>query len=72
MRGRTFVVRVREAPRRITVEDVQSGRRFVAADLAQAAEQMTRWLESPPPPNDDAAAEGRRADSAPRRLPGAQ
>jgi hypothetical protein len=48
MSGRTFVVRVREGPLRITVEDVQSGRRLVAADLAEAVEQMRRWLESPP------------------------
>jgi hypothetical protein len=41
---------VREAPRRITVEDVQSGRRLVTADLTQAVEQMARWLDSPPPP----------------------
>jgi len=50
MTGRTFVVRVREAPRRVTVEDVQTGQRVVAADLAQAAEQMASWLESPPQP----------------------
>jgi hypothetical protein len=46
--GRTFVIRVREAPLRITVEDVQSGRRLVAADLAEAARLMTSCLESPP------------------------
>ena len=45
--GSHSVVRVREAPLLITVEDVQTGRRFFAADLAQAAERMTRWLEIP-------------------------
>lgn len=42
--GRTFIVRVSEAPRRVVVEDVRTQERVVAADLRAVGPCIARLL----------------------------
>jgi len=46
MPGRTFVVTVSEAPSRVVVEDVRTGHRAMAHDLAGTGEQIARLLQA--------------------------
>ena len=51
MSSRTFVVTVSEAPSRVVVEDVRTGRRALAGDLAAAGDEIARLLEGRPDPD---------------------
>ena len=48
MPGRTFVITVTESPARVVVEDVRTGLRTVAADLATVGGEIARFLKTPP------------------------
>lgn len=46
--GRTFIVRVSDAPRRVVVEDVRTQERVVAADLRGVGPCIARLLGEAP------------------------
>ena len=45
--GRTFIVRVGDAPRRVVVEDVRHQRSVVAPDLAAVGACIARLMDEP-------------------------
>jgi hypothetical protein len=45
--GRTFIVRVGDAPRRVVVEDVRHQRSVVAPDLAAVGACIGRLMDAP-------------------------
>jgi hypothetical protein len=48
MAGRTFIVRVSDAPRRVVVEDVRTQRTVVVPSLAAIAASIAGLLGDPP------------------------
>jgi hypothetical protein len=46
--GRTFIVRVSDAPRRVVVEDVRAQRSIVVTELAAVGSCIARLLDDAP------------------------
>lgn len=59
MAGRTFIVRVSDAPRRVVVEDVRAQRTVVVPGLAAVGPCIARLLEGSPGDVRDTAAHPR-------------